>query len=172
MTELFDGLILSLNNVNDEFTFMGKPIKLEQDKNNPNLYTATQDLSDEEKAAGNNLQSAITLSIGTPEGTVSIRQMPPDTDEFKDLNDAEKLTKLNSIKYQFGAEPTDKGLGLDAVLQTSATTNSTKSSSSSSGKPAQAAAAPQPVVSVKDESNTQATTTNKTLKEQEQKKKE
>ena len=122
MTELRDGLILTQSKVAaGNFTHNGKPIELKQDENNPLLYSAQEKLSEEEKKAGNQ-EFAFYLNFGEAEGTLRKVLSPSALDQhpdFKDLNDAEKVTKLNSIQYQYGAEPTDIGKGLDEVLQTS-----------------------------------------------------
>ena len=123
MTELKNGLILTQSKVkNTKFTFNGKDIELKQDENNPLLYTARSSLTEDEKKAGNR-DYEFFLNFGDAEGVVSVNILPPKLEndpEFKDLNDAEKLTKLNSIAYQYKtSEPTDIGKGLDEVLQTS-----------------------------------------------------
>ena len=126
MTELKNGLILTQSKVkNTKFTFNGKDIELKQDENNPLLYTARSSLTEDEKKAGNR-DYEFFLNFGDAEGVVSVNILPPQLEndpEFKDLNDAEKLTKLNSIAYQYKtSEPTDIGKGLDEVLQTSVST--------------------------------------------------
>src|SRR5580765_5936892 len=123
MTELKAGLILTQSKVkNTKFTFNGKDIELKQDENNPLLYTARSSLTEDEKKAGNR-DYEFFLNFGDAEGVVSVNILPPKLEndpDFKDLNDAEKLTKLNSIAYQYKTtEPTDIGKGLDEVLQTS-----------------------------------------------------
>lgn len=122
MTELFEGLILTVDQAkNGSFTFKGKEVKLEQDKNNPLVFSGKTKLTKEEEKAGN-LNVGFTYNAGIATGTVNTYIVIPETDDFKDLNDAEKITKLNSIEYQFGAEPTDTGKGLDHVLQNSVDT--------------------------------------------------
>jgi len=123
MTELKSGLILTQSKVkNTKFTFNGKDIELKQDENNPLLYRARSSLTEDEKKAGNR-DCEFFLNFGDAEGVVSVNLLPPQLEndpEFKDLNDAEKLTKLNSIAYQYKtSEPTDVGKGLDETLQTS-----------------------------------------------------
>lgn len=117
--ELKEGLILTLDQVKtDSFTYKGKEIKLEQDENNPLVFRGQTKLSKEEEKAGN-LNTAFVYNAGLASGVINASIVIPDTDDFRDLNDAEKVTKLNSIEYQFGTEPTDQGNQLDAVLQTS-----------------------------------------------------
>lgn len=120
MPEIKDGSILAISTIEgNNFTFNGKPIKFEQDKNSPTLYTARTQLSKQEKDAGN-LETALTFSVGDATGIISAVTCPPETEDFKDLTDSEKITKLNSIAYQHNTiEPTDVGVGLDGVLQKS-----------------------------------------------------
>jgi len=122
MPELKDGLILTQSKAAaGGFTHNGKPIELKQDKNNPLLWSAQETLTKEEKEAGNQ-EFAFYLNFGESEGTIRKVLSPSVLDKdpaFKELNDAERVTKLNSIKHQFGEEPTDIGKGLDEVLQTS-----------------------------------------------------
>ena len=122
MPELKDGLILTQSKaLAGNFTHNGKPIELKQDENNPLLWSAQETLTEEEKQAGNQ-EFAFYLNFGEAEGTLRKVLSPSGLDKdpaFKDLNDAEKVTKLSSIKHQFGEEPTDIGKGLDEVLQTS-----------------------------------------------------
>jgi len=122
MPELKDGLILTQSKAAaGNFTHNGKPIELKQDKNNPLLWSAQETLTKEEKEAGNQ-EFAFYLNFGESEGTIRKVLSPSVLDKdpaFKELNDAERVTKLNSIKHQFGEEPTDIGKGLDEVLQTS-----------------------------------------------------
>jgi len=122
MTELREGLILTVDQAkNGSFTFKGKEVKLEQDKNNPLVFTGQTKLTKDEVKAGN-LNTAFTYNAGIATGVVNSYLVIPDTEEFKNLNDAEKITKLNSIEYQFGTEPTDDGKQLDHVLQNSVDT--------------------------------------------------
>lgn len=122
MPELREGLILTVDQVkNGSFTFKGKEVKLEQDKNNPLVFTGQTKLTEDQVKAGN-LNVGFTYNAGIATGTVNSYTVIPDTDDFKDLNDAEKVTKLNSIEYQFGTEPTDTGNQLDHVLQNSVDT--------------------------------------------------
>jgi hypothetical protein len=120
--ELKEGLILTLDQVKtDSFTYKGKEIKLEQDENNPLVFRGQTKLSKKEEEAGN-LNTAFVYNAGLASGTVNSYTVIPETDDFKDLTDSEKVTKLNSIEYQFGKEPTDQGEQLDHVLQNSVDT--------------------------------------------------
>jgi hypothetical protein len=120
--ELREGLILTLDQVKtDSFTYRGKEVKLEQDENNPLVFRGQTKLSKKEEEAGN-LNVAFVYNAGLATGSVNSYNVIPDTDDFKDLNDAEKVTRLHSIEYQFGKEPTDQGEQLDHVLQNSVDT--------------------------------------------------
>jgi hypothetical protein len=125
MPELKDGLILTQSKLAaGNFTHNGKHIELKQDENNPLLFSAQETLTKEEKEAGNQ-EFAFYLNFGESEATVRKVLSPSQLDKdpaFKDLTDSEKITKLNSIKHQFGSEPTDVGAGLDEVLQKSVKT--------------------------------------------------
>jgi hypothetical protein len=118
MPEIRDGQIFTLDEIkSNQFTYRGKEVKFEQNENNPNVYEGKIELSDEEKQAGNPERS-FSFNIGTAQGIVSLYTAPPDTEDFQDLTDSEKVTKLNSIEYQHNTtEPTDTGEGLDAVLE-------------------------------------------------------
>jgi hypothetical protein len=123
-SRLNDGLILTVDRVqNETFTFRGKEIKLEQDENNPLLFTARTNLSQEEKETGTR-DFAFTYNVGVASGTVAAYPLPPDDDpQLNDLTDSEKVTKVNSLAYQFKmAEPTDRGNQLDKALQNSVDT--------------------------------------------------
>lgn len=118
MPEIRDGQILNLDQIkNNQFTYKGKEVKFEQNENNPNVYEGKIVSSDEEKKAGN-LESSFSFNIGTAQGVVSLYTAPPDSEDFQDLTDSEKVTKLNSLGFQHNTnEPTDVGEGLDAVLE-------------------------------------------------------
>lgn len=120
MTQLIDGLVLTANRVqNETFIFRGKEVRFERNENNPNILTARTNLSQEEKDAGN-LDFAFTFNIGEAEGTIAVNPLPPEDERFDNLNDSEKLTKLNSVPFQYNTiEPTDVGEQLDTVLQKS-----------------------------------------------------
>jgi hypothetical protein len=122
MTDLREGLILTVEQVKTgSFTYKGKEIKLEQDENNPLVFRGQTKLSKKEEEAGN-LNTAFVYNAGLASGVVNTSIVIPDTDDFKDLTDSEKVTKLHSIEYQFGTEPTDDGKQLDHVLQNSVDT--------------------------------------------------
>ena len=140
VVEINNGLLVSLERLlsdNEEVTYRGKTVKFEQSEKNPMVYTAQTKISDEEKKAGNSDYRFI-FSVEDALGKVTVQKVIPEevekSDEFKDLTDSEKVTKLNSIAYQHRKqEPTDtKGAGgsrqLDSVLLESASQSSSTSS--------------------------------------------
>lgn len=101
MADLADGLIIDHSNVNsNNLTYRGKPVKFQKDENS-NIYRADVKFNEEEKAQGKQ-DAVLTYSPNFPTGTVAVVQALPDDEDFKDLTDAEKFTKLNSLSYQTG----------------------------------------------------------------------
>jgi hypothetical protein len=101
--EIKDGQQLDIGSVKSggDFTYKGKSLKFEQpDKeNNPNLYKAKVEFSDEEKKLGNKDQVITVLGPRTVEGTISVTDALLDDEN---LTDAEKFTLMNSLAYQTG----------------------------------------------------------------------
>jgi hypothetical protein len=106
MADLADGLIIDHSNVNsNNLTYRGKPVKFQKDKNS-NIYRADVKFNEEEKKQGKQ-DVVLTYSPNAPTGTVAVVQALPENEDFKDLTDAEKFTKMNSLSYQTGTpEPT------------------------------------------------------------------
>jgi len=108
VNELNNGQTVSLDTIRSGgLTVKGKPLNLEQDENDPNLYTAKIEYTDEEKEETGAKDLFVTYSLNEPVGTVVIVDALPESDAFKDLTDAEKFTKMNSLEFQTGKpEPT------------------------------------------------------------------
>lgn len=100
--EISDGQTVSLDVIRSGgLTIKGKPVEFQESEDNPNVYSGTVEFTDEEKELGAQDLLAVYKLID-PLGTVTTSILLPDTDEFKDLTDAEKFTKLNSLEYQTG----------------------------------------------------------------------
>ena len=106
MADLSDGLIIDHSNVNsNNLTYRGKPVKFQKDEQS-GTYKAEVKFSEEEQEQGYH-DVVLTYQLNNPTGTVEVKQLLPDNEDFKDLTDAEKFTKMNSLSYQTGRpEPT------------------------------------------------------------------
>lgn len=120
MTEIRDGMETSLSKILASPTFRGEELKFEKSPDNDLVYIANTNISDEAKKAGN-FNYQILFSLAESIGTVRINHTPisagDDDPEFKDLTDAERVTKRNSLAFQRGIpEPQQDGTHLDEAL--------------------------------------------------------
>lgn len=133
MTEIKDGLQLPLSRLlNDQLTFKGKPISFEKlSEEQPNIYRASTNLSEEEKKHNRDWEFIFSLEEAIGTVRASLVPLEDNSDEFKDLTDAERVTKTNSLTFQLKQpEPTDVGPNLNQTLNKavneSSTTNKNK----------------------------------------------
>jgi len=84
-----------------DLTFKGKPVTFEVVDEDERVYQARTELTDEDIKAGNLYVDVLTVQFPVGQGVVVVSQEAPKQLEkdFKNLSDAEKLTKLNSLQY-------------------------------------------------------------------------
>lgn len=110
-TEISEGMVIHPDTVKqNNLSYKGKKLNFEcVDKVNQ-TYQAKYELSDEEKK--HNVEKLFSVSFPPIASHITSSLLPPNTDEFKDLTDAEKHTKLNSLEYTTGQkEKTQVGDG-------------------------------------------------------------
>jgi 6-phosphofructokinase len=122
MTEIQEGHVISIQTVkNGGLTFQGKPLEFECVNEEERVYQARAELTEEEIAAGNNVEHVFTIQYPIGEGVITRTSALPKAlekkKENKELTDAEKHTKINSLEYSLGrtAEPTQLADGSRAT---------------------------------------------------------
>ena len=86
--------------------FKGKPIQFELIDEDELVFQGRTELTDEEIKAGNVYVDVLTVQFPISQGTVVLtKEAPKQLDkDFKELSDAEKLTKLHSLQYTLGRD--------------------------------------------------------------------